>query len=419
MENKRTIIFVTDLTLWSMGNGNGGPAFTQTVNKYIQEGCEVWLISDVEANRNCESIPYKQNIVLHESKYKKNIFKRYTGVVYRFLDHISTTKEFVYAINEIIVKGLCNKDNTILYAYEVFGVKACHIVSKKTQIPVVTRFQGTILSKYRNNVFNRIRIYPHFQAISQDANAVIMTDDGTQGDIVLSRLHNESKNILFLRNGLDLLEINVEDLIRQFDRNSFRTKVYSHMKEDDMMFLTVSRLVKWKHVDRAIRGFADFQRNGGNGCLVIVGEGDDRQFLESLAKDLGVSEKVFFVGAVSHRDVYDYMMACDVFLSLYDLSNVGNPLLEAMTLGKCIITLNVGDTFKVIVNRENGILLNSNELDALGNIMIEVASDTRLRNDLANRAARYARENFCSWEKRMDKEFTVVSSLTPNSGGGV
>lgn len=417
---RKRIIFVTDLTLWSMGKGNGGLAFTQTIKKYIDEGCDVWLVSDVESNRNFDLLPNERNIILRESKYKKNVFKRHIGFIYRILDHVSTTRKYVDAIERIILTKESEYKDTILYAYEIFGVEACKIVSRHYRIPFVTRFQGTILSQYRDTTFNRLRLYPHFQAVSQKANAVIMTDDGTQGDMVLEELHNKSEKIIFWRNGLDLLERDVDDLTSQFDRKAFRHLISSRISEDTIVFLTVSRLVQWKHVDRAIRGFASYINNGGKGSLIVVGEGNERDSLELLAKSLGVSEMVFFVGAVIHEDVYKYMMACDVFLSLYDLSNVGNPLLEAMTLGKCIVTLNVGDTGKVITNRKNGILLDTAEICNLKEVLNEVANDVVLREALGRSAASYAKNNFYTWERRMDMEYAIVSKLQiiPEFSGG-
>lgn len=37
------VIFLASLTLWSLGKGRGGPAFTNTVKKYLDEGWEVFL----------------------------------------------------------------------------------------------------------------------------------------------------------------------------------------------------------------------------------------------------------------------------------------------------------------------------------------------------------------------------------------
>lgn len=95
--------------------------------------------------------------------------------------------------------------------------------------------------------------------------------------------------------------------------------------------------------------------------LVIVGNGSERERLQGIARELGVEQHVRFEGAVPHGEIIQYLAAADIFLSFYDWSNVGNPLLEAMMAGKCIVTLNNGDTGQFVKNEENGILLEYEE----------------------------------------------------------
>ena len=399
------IIFITTLTLWSMGRGHGGPAFTQTVKKYIDEGWDVYLISDELSNAEGAELDSAHNICLRPSVFKKYGQIRKLGLLFRWLDHKVMTRRFIQTAERLLSE---NAEETVLYAYEIFGVEACRRLSKRYGVPFVTRFQGTILSQYANTKANHIRRYPHYQALSCPSDLVIMTDDGTQGDRVLRELGNTSPT-LFLRNGLDLMGWDIPARIAAFDTASFRAAL--GIGTDETMFLTVSRLENWKRVERAINGFAEFCRSGRAGQLVIVGDGASRTELEMLASSLGVAGRVLFTGSVAHDAVYDYMMAADVFLSLYDLSNVGNPLLEAMTLGKCVITLDVGDTRSLIHDRENGILLTMETLPTLGAIMLELAERPALRQQLGAAAAEYAQENFYTWQKRMDLEFQAVCAL--------
>lgn len=399
------VLFFTSLTLWSMGKGHGGPAFTQTVKRYIDEGWEVFLISDEASNKEYPYLDSDHNIIIPVSVFRKYTNIKKIGLLFRWLDHFCMTRKFIRKGSELLKQ---KKDDTILYAYEIFGVKACSCLSKKASVPFVSRFQGTILSQYKNNLVNRISRYPHYQALSEKSDLVIMTDDGTLGNKVLNELENNSTT-LFLRNGLDLMSKNIDDMIRSFDRFAFRSQL--GVSEDETMFLTVSRLVDWKKVDRAIDGFSAFCKNGGHGKLVIVGDGSSRATLEQKAADLKIKDRVIFVGSVAHDSVYDYMMACDIFLSLYDLSNIGNPLLEAMALGTCIITLDVGDTASLISNYENGILLTMKELPQLNEVMMELSTDAALRKRLGKAAYKYAKESFKTWKERMDLEINAVRSL--------
>lgn len=401
------ILFVTDLPLWSMREATGGPAFSQTLKKYMDENWEVFILSSDPRNQEYTGLDAEHNVVVRcPSFMERNIHLKKIGLIFRYLNHQWATKAFCRHVREMVGD---HREHTLLYAYEIFGVKACSILARELNVPMVTRFQGTILSQFKPCLANRIKRYPHYQALSEKADLVIMTDDGTQGDQVLRQLHNKSDQILFLRNGLELMEKDVPKMVAAFDRAAFRSKL--GIGADDTMFLTVSRLTGWKRVDRAIDGFADCNKKNPHTKLVIVGDGDSREALEKQAEALGVRDHVIFAGAVQHDAVYQYMMACDIFVSLYDLSNVGNPLLEAMTLGKCVVTLDVGDTNKLICNRQNGIILTYTMLPLLGDIFSELIENKALRDRLGSHAREYALANFCSWKERMDKEYMSVSKL--------
>ena len=402
------IIFISTLTIWSMGKGHGGPAFYRTIMEYINRGWEVYLITDEISNRDFPYLDPKHIIYVPVSERLKTMGQiKKLGLLFRYMDQAVKTRRYIAAAEEILAQS---KEQTVLYAYEVAAVATCEYLARKYQIPFVTRFQGTILSQYRGTLGDKIKRYPHYQALSTKSDLVIMTDDGTQGDQVLQSLHNDS-NTLFLRNGLDLLE---GDAYRGMDDNEkkhFRNAIGKGVTDEDCMFLTVSRLVGWKRIDRAIDGFAEFAKTGIPGKLVIVGDGDSREALEEYAHSKGIGKNVYFVGSVPHEKVYDYMSCCDVFLSLYDLSNVGNPLLEAMTLGKSIITLDVGDTSKVITNEKNGILLSMEELPSLGQVMTRLAEDPAYRRQLEQGAEAYAHNHLVSWQKRMEIEHDAVFKL--------
>ena len=75
-----------------------------------------------------------------------------------------------------------------------------------------------------------------------------------------------------------------------------------------------------------------------NFFLLIVGDGEKKAYLKSLCKKLKIENNVIFVGGLSHKEAMNYLKNCDVFWSFYDITNLGNPLLEAIYLEKPIFT---------------------------------------------------------------------------------
>ena len=119
-----------------------------------------------------------------------------------------------------------------------------------------------------------------------------------------------------------------------------------------------------------------------------------------------------FAGAVPQRGVMRYMHAADVFLAVADLSNVGNPLLEAMACGMCIVAVDAGDTRDLIPDGVTGRLVDSSQRsgvvkpleERLAELIVTLAGDAEQRQRLAAGAAAYAREHFWTWDQRMSAE---------------
>ena len=402
----KRIIFVTGLTLWSMGKGHGGPAFTQTVLKYIRDGWDVYLISNEPTNKEFSDLDVSHNILIKHSFFYPLTKIPKIRFFIRWLEYLYANAKFKSAIKQIVHQ---NPVQTVIYAYEIYGVRAGRKAADEFRIPLVTRFQGTILCGISHfTVIERFLKWQHFEGLSTPADLIIMTDDGTFGDKILKKLGNTSPTV-FWKNGLDLIELNYSEEQKKAMRQACRKEL--KITDSDIMLLTVSRLVDWKRVERSIYGLYQCAKQVPQARLVIVGDGEARPRLEQLVQSLGLENRVIFTGSVTHDKVYDYLAAADIFLSLYDLSNVGNPLLEAMTLGKCIITLDVGTTREEIKNRENGILLTYDALDQLGNTIVELSMNEGVRRELGEHAAEYAKTHFWSWSDRMNAEVERIEAL--------
>ena len=114
-----------------------------------------------------------------------------------------------------------------------------------------------------------------------------------------------------------------------------------------------------------------------------------------------------------------HMHAADVFLAIADLSNVGNPLLEAMACGMCVVAVDAGDTRDLILDQKTGRLVDSSNRsgvakpleDRLAELLVTLANDAPQRARLAAGAASYAGEHFWTWDQRMAAELEAVGAL--------
>nr|WP_294995059.1 glycosyltransferase family 4 protein [uncultured Sediminibacterium sp.] len=399
----KNIIFLTNLHVWSIDSGKGGRAFYNTILGYVNHGWNVFLITTGAGVP--DSLRGKITVIERDFPSLSNLHNssnKLVSITGRFLKQWAHTKFYIGEASRIIRthKGL----RFIIYSYEVESVKAGKLLARKFNFKLVTRFQGTILSKVKDTFLNRIRRIPHFSALRTKADLIIMTNDGTQGEQILKRLKNKSKRILFLRNGVDTIDVSNRDVIRSEKRSMLKLC-------DKTVFITVSRLVNWKRVDLAINGILEVVKQIPNVILIIVGDGPERQRLEYITRENKIQDKVMFVGAIEQSLIKDYLFSADIFLSYYDLSNLGNPIMEAMMAGLPIITIDVGDTKELIRHNENGFLIPNDQLSLIPQYMINLIEDKQLAARLANEAFQTARTNFCDWNTRIKIEIDAVVAL--------
>jgi glycosyltransferase involved in cell wall biosynthesis len=104
--------------------------------------------------------------------------------------------------------------------------------------------------------------------------------------------------------------------------------------------LFVGRLIDHKRADVAIRALTLLRPRPVPPRLGIVGVGPERATLESLARDLGVADRVEFLGTVDDdRDVAALVRGASVFVSTSEREGFGLTVAEALALGTPVVTV--------------------------------------------------------------------------------
>jgi len=400
----KKILFISTLDIWSMGQKKGAPSLWHTIRGYADNDWKVYFIT---GNKNKESVyDIHKNIKIFrfDARWMKKLFKiKKIG----FLMNILWWMYFQMKSFVIGYKISKKEKINIFYAYEIAGVLSAKLLSILFNKPIVSRFQGTILAPLVNKKFWKIRFWQHILAFKIPVDLLIMTNDGTQGNEVLGQLNINMDKVKFWMNG-----INKDTDITNFDKEIFKKSL--GIKKNQKTILTVSRLENWKRLDRIIKAMPEILKKYRNVKLLIIGDGAERKKLENLTEELKIQNYIIFLGAIPHNEIKKYYQLADIFVSLYDLSNVGNPLLEAMINEKCIVTLNVGDTNKFIFNNQNGILLNKADLNKLPETIIKLLNNYKKHEDLGKRAKIFADKNFWTWKQRINAELLETNKLIKN-----
>ena len=209
---------------------------------------------------------------------------RFPGLLLsKFASYIVIAKLFFLAMRQ-----LDKHCYDVVYGYELQGVLTMNVLRLLRLIKkekVISRFQGTFLNEmfigkqYGRLLFNLDTIL----ALWLHSDLLIMTNDGTQGDRALMRIKGKKEyRSHFWVNGVDIPSVRSENV--QLLRQKYSLKKMH-------VFLSVSRLVGWKRVERGIGIMAELKEEGlTHFKYLIVGDGDARPFLEELVVEQGLVE---------------------------------------------------------------------------------------------------------------------------------
>lgn len=158
------------------------------------------------------------------------------------------------------------------------------------------------------------------------------------------------------------VDINTFHPLKVNEKMNLRKKL--GFKKDITIILYVGDIVKRKAIDLLIKSFAEYINKYSNTILVLVGPTSDSkenlQFynkMKKLANDLNIEKYIIFTGKKNNVD--EYMKISDLFMLLSKREGLPNVLLEAMSTGLPVITLNMpGITEYIFKNRIDGIILN-------------------------------------------------------------
>jgi glycosyltransferase involved in cell wall biosynthesis len=171
------------------------------------------------------------------------------------------------------------------------------------------------------------------------------------------------------------------------------------------MVLAVGRLTDQKGFDLLIPAFARVSRLEPGWSLRICGYGPLRKQLNQLAAEHGASDRVTLLGKVRMRKVAEHMGHASIFVLSSRSEGFPMVLLEAMSKGLPVVSFDCPTgPADIIDHGRNGLLVPLEDVDALGEAILELMRDESLRRRLGaaavERAAEYSKERVgARWEE--------------------
>ena len=153
----------------------------------------------------------------------------------------------------------------------------------------------------------------------------------------------------------------------------------------------------WHGVDRVVRWLATHEAPA-NACLLVVGDGPVRDELESLARSLGIADRVRFTGVVDREKVPEHVAAFDIALQPA-VTAYASPLklMEYLVLAKPVIAPQEPNLQEILRDNENALLFDGQSPDGFELALSRLCADAGLRARLATGARATIGELDLTW----------------------
>ncbi len=154
---------------------------------------------------------------------------------------------------------------------------------------------------------------------------------------------------------------------------------------DDVVVGTIAPLRAVKNVGRLVRCFAKIAPRYSNARLMIVGEGVDRQNVEQLVEELGVTDRTIFTGHVDAPHLIYPLL--DVFALTSDTEQMPNTVLQAMAASRAVASVDVGDVKENLSPANRPWVVEGFDEERFADVLAQMIADAPLRARLgaANR----------------------------------
>lgn len=381
---KKDLIFITDN--YPFGQGE---TFIENEIGYLAENFKnIYIVSKNQKDIQTRQVPKNCKVYRIKRDLKKLVTlyldKIYLVDLFKELE-LSNLKKLVSfqfygkliedRVNEIIGENDLEKDKILFYSYWFYnGAYAGSILKRKNKInKVISRAHGYDLYLERG-------YQPLKKIIIQNIN--FLYPCSKLGENYLKKIYlNENIRCSYL--------------------GTINEDFFTEKKmEDNFKIISCSNLIKLKRVNLIIDALAILEKKYSNIEWVHFGTGEERIYLEELAKKKLKQIKYKFKGQVSNKQVMEYYRLNNVSLFIHLSSTEGLPvsMMEVQSFGIPIIATNVGGVAE-IVNDRIGILL------AADPKIEEIAKAIEKMINLDERECNeYRKSSYLNWQENFNAE---------------
>lgn len=250
-------------------------------------------------------------------------------------------------------------------------------------IPVVSTYH-TLYDKYAHYIplfpkrYVRYKIAKHTNFYYNQVDHVITPSEASMKWL---RRHSVHRPITVIPTGVSRL--------LSVDRSETRQRL--GIAPNHKVLLYVGRIAKEKNMSVLFEAAALVFASDPHARLWLVGDGPYREQCSQMARELGIGDRVKFVGFIPREEVDAYYAASDLFVFSSLTETQGLVVNEAMSYGLPAVVVNGGGAGASVVDDVNGLLVR-NDSEQMAESILTILNDEQLAAKLSDGALRTGRE---------------------------
>lgn len=262
---------------------------------------------------------------------------------------------------------------------EKYDIVHCHgaranfigmFLKNKIKVPLITTMHSDYKLDFRDNFYKRI-VFTTLNRVSLNSFNYYIAISDTFKDMLVKRGFNKDK-IFTVYNGID-----VDMKVDYSSKDEFFKKYNIDYKNEKIVGI-IARLDKVKDHETFLRAAKLVIDDKKDIMFLIAGDGNDKKRLISLTEELGISNFVHFIGFVN--DPFSFFNAIDINTLTSLSESFPYAVLEGALMKKTIISTNVGGLKDLIVNDENGYLIEVGDYKSLADkISVLINNDEKIK----------------------------------------
>lgn len=282
------------------------------------------------------------------------------------------------------LKDLIESENyEIVHSHGARANLISYFLKKKVKAKFITTVHSDYLLDFKDNFYKNI-VFTNLNkfALKRFDNYIAVSDSFK--DMLVSRGFDKDK-IFTIYNGIFLQDRAIKD-----KENYLKEKNIAY--KDKFIVGILARLDKVKDHETFLRAAREVIDKDKSVIFLIAGDGQDKEHLLSLRKELALEDNVYFLGNETHP--YDFLNAIDINVLCSLSESFPYVIMEGGSLKKATIASKVGGIPKIILDGETGKLFEKQDYKALAAHILDLKNNDDERKKLGQNLYSRIIDNF-------------------------